>query len=68
MSFTDWPGVGDVPDEEPEGFRQEQIDAEAERRERVREEQEQRNQERADFYAGRSDQSDDEGPEAVAVS
>ena len=29
--FTDWPGAGDVPEPEPEGFRDEQVAAERER-------------------------------------
>ena len=32
MSFTDWPGAGPVPEPEPEGFRDEQVAAERERK------------------------------------
>jgi hypothetical protein len=50
--FDDWPGVGPIPDPEPEGFRDEQIKKEEERQRKVREDQEKRNREATDFYTG----------------
>lgn len=52
MSFTDWPGVGPIPDAEPEGFREEQVEAERQRQIDEKEAAEQRSAEQKAFYSG----------------
>ena len=55
MSFTDWPGVGDVPEAEDPGLRAELIEKEKERHEAEAEEFKARSEEQKAFYSGQAD-------------
>ena len=61
---TDWPGVGETPEPEPEGFREEQIEAEKQRRADEVDETQGRSDEAKDWYSGGA--ARDEGGEQGA--
>ena len=58
---SNWPGVGEVPEPEPEGFRDEQIEAEKQRQADERAETQRRSDEAKEYYSGGAAREEETG-------